>query len=105
MFGSGATILLISSKETNDILKIVESFEEPGLLIKGVKQTIKNKVKEQEGGFIGMLLGTLTLFRMDRGGQKASPYQFFRCNLIPTNIGISPKSFLTFSFNPFATLL
>ena len=76
MFGSGATILIISSKETNDILKIVESFEEPGLLIKGVKQTIKNKVKEQEGGFTGMLLGTLTLFRMDRGGKKPPPTSF-----------------------------
>ena len=27
-------------------------------LIKGVSKTIKNEVKEQKGGFLGMLLGT-----------------------------------------------
>ena len=29
------------------------------LLIKGVTQTIENETKEQRGGFLGMLLGTL----------------------------------------------
>ena len=43
----------------NDIIKIVKSFEESGLLIKGVSKTIKNEAKEQKGGFLGMLLGTL----------------------------------------------
>ena len=104
MFGSGATILIISSKETNDILKIVESFEEPGLLIKGVKQTIKNSKRTRRRIYRNVIRHFNTI-QDGQGGQKASPYQFFRCNLIPTNIGISPKSFLTFSFNPFATLL
>ena len=40
-------------------MKIVKSLEESGLLIKGVIQTIKNEAKEQKGGFLGMLLGTL----------------------------------------------
>ena len=30
-----------------------------GLLIKGVNETIKNEAKEQKGGILGMLLGTL----------------------------------------------
>ena len=30
-----------------------------GLLIKGVSQTMKSEPKEQKGGFLGMLLGTL----------------------------------------------
>ena len=40
-------------------MKIVNSFEECGLLIKGVRKTIKNESKEQKGGFLKMLLGTL----------------------------------------------
>ena len=39
--------------------KIVKSLEESGLLIKGVSETIKNEAKEEKGGFLGMLLGTL----------------------------------------------
>ena len=37
----------------------LKSLEEPGLLIKGVSQTIKNEVNKQKGGFLSMLLGTL----------------------------------------------
>ena len=43
----------------NDILKIVKSLEESGLLIKGVSETLKNEAKEQKGRFFGMLLRTL----------------------------------------------
>ena len=43
----------------NDVIKIIKSLEESGLLIKGVSETIKNEAKEQKGGFLGMLLGTL----------------------------------------------
>ena len=67
MFGSGTrlldvakqTTLMISNKEMNDIMKIVKSLEESSLLIKSVGETIKNKVKEQKGGFLAMLLYTL----------------------------------------------
>ena len=59
MFGSGVTTLIISNEEMNDITKIVESLKESGLLIKDVSETIKNEAKEQKGGFLGMLLGTL----------------------------------------------
>ena len=40
-------------------MKIVKSLEESGLLIKGISETIKNDAKEQKGGFLPMLLGTL----------------------------------------------
>ena len=53
------TTLIISNEEMNDIMKIVKSLEESGLLIKGVSETIKNEAKEQKGGFVEMLLGTL----------------------------------------------
>ena len=43
----------------DDIMKIVKSLEHSGLLIKGVSETIKSEAKEQKGGFVGMLLGTL----------------------------------------------
>ena len=59
MFGSGTTTLIISNEKINDIMKIVTSFEESGLLIKDVSETIKNKAKEQKGGFLIMLLGAL----------------------------------------------
>ena len=41
------------------IMKIVKSLEAFGLLIKGVSEAIQNKAKEQKGGFLCMLLGTL----------------------------------------------
>ena len=43
----------------NDIMKIVESLEESDLLIKSVREIIKNEAKEQKGGFLNMLLGAL----------------------------------------------
>ena len=42
-----------------DIIKIVKSLEDSGLLLKGVTETVQNEVKEQKGGFLSMLLGTL----------------------------------------------
>ena len=43
----------------DDILKIVKSLEDSGVLLKGVSETIQNEAKEQRGGFLNMLLGTL----------------------------------------------
>ena len=59
VFGSGTTTLIISNDEMNDILKIVKSLENSGLLLKGVSETIQHEAKEQRGGFLSMLLGTL----------------------------------------------
>ena len=51
--------LTISNDEIEDIIKIVISLEDSGLLLKGVTETVQNEVKEQKGGFLSMLLGTL----------------------------------------------
>ena len=74
MFGSGCPPMLASrpsdlapctatllflNEEMSNIMKIVKSLEEFGLLIKGVSQAIKNEVKEQKQGFARILLGTL----------------------------------------------
>ena len=57
--GSGTTTLIISNEEMNDIIKIVQALEDSNILPKGVTKTIKNETKEQKGGFLTMLLGTL----------------------------------------------
>ena len=59
ILGSGNTTLIISNDEIHDIIKIVRSLEDSGLLLKGVTETVQNKVKEQKGGFLSALLGTL----------------------------------------------
>ena len=43
-----------------DIIAIVESLEDSGLLPEGVSETIQNKAKEQKSGFISMLLASLS---------------------------------------------
>ena len=53
------TTLIISNNELDDIIKIVKSLEDSGLLLEGVTKTVQNEVKEQKGGFLSMLLGTL----------------------------------------------
>ena len=58
ILGSGTT-LIISNEEMDDIMKMVQSLKESGLLIKGFSETIKNEAKEQKDGFLIMFLGTL----------------------------------------------
>ena len=50
--------LIISNKEMNDRMKIVEALEDSNILLKGVTKTIKTETKEQKEGFLSMLLGT-----------------------------------------------
>ena len=40
------------------MIKIVKSFEDSGLLLKGAAETVQNEVKEQKG-FLSMLVSTL----------------------------------------------
>ena len=51
--------LNIEQEDINDIIKIIEALENSGILLKGVTKTIENETKEQRGGFLSMLLGTL----------------------------------------------
>ena len=53
------TRLVISNKDMEDLIKIVKSLKDSGLLLKGVTESVQNEVKEQKGGFLSMLLGTL----------------------------------------------
>ena len=57
--GHNNTTLIISNDEMDDILKIVKSLENSGVLLKGVIETIQHEAKEERGGFLSMLLGTL----------------------------------------------
>ena len=50
--------LVISNEDMGDIIKIIKSLENSGVLIDGVSETVKLEIKRQEGWFIGMLLGT-----------------------------------------------
>ena len=50
VFGSGMTTLIISNEEMNDIIRIIKSLEESGLLI-GVSKTIK-KMMQKKGYFL-----------------------------------------------------
>ena len=56
-----------------DLMKIVKSLEESGLLIKGIIETVKNEKKKQKGWLLLMLLGTLAaslLGSVLRAGQE-----------------------------------
>ena len=59
ILGSGNTTLIISNNEIEGIIEIVKSLEDSGFLLKGVTETVQNEVKEQKGGFVSTLLGTL----------------------------------------------
>ena len=56
--GSGTAALIICNEETEDIVKIVKSLEEWGLLKKEINETIKNEAKEQIYRFLSILLQT-----------------------------------------------
>ena len=49
----------LANDEMEDILKIVKSLEDSGILLKGVGERIKDDAKEQKGGFLSILLDTL----------------------------------------------
>ena len=54
------TTSIISNEETDNIMKIIKSLEESGLLLKCVRETIKNETKDQRRGFLCILLDTLS---------------------------------------------
>ena len=43
----------------NDIIKIIKSLEDSGVLIDGVTESVKDKIKKQKSGFLGALLAPL----------------------------------------------
>ena len=61
------TTLITSNNEMVDIIKIVKSLEDSGLLLKRITETVQNEVKEQKGGFLSTLLGTLGASLLGKG--------------------------------------
>ena len=59
ILGSGNTTLIISNKDMEDLIKIVKSLEDSGLLLEGFTESVQSEVEEQKGGFLSTLLGTL----------------------------------------------
>ena len=57
ILGSGTITRIISKEEMEDITKIIKSLEDSDLLLK--TETIQNKAKEKNGGFLDMLLAKL----------------------------------------------
>ena len=59
IYASGAAALITSNEEIEDIIKMVKSLDESGLLMKVISETTKNEAKEPKGRFLTMLLWTL----------------------------------------------
>ena len=51
-------ILFISNEDMNEIIKIIKSSEDSGILFDGVTEAVKHEIKK-EGGFLGALLASL----------------------------------------------
>ena len=89
---SGITTLISSNEEMEDIIKIDKSLEESGLLIKGFNEIIKNETKEQKGGFLSILLGTLAA-RLFGNALKVKPEEQEKTHLEQARIFNVPSSF------------
>ena len=59
ILGSGTTTLIISNYEMENIIKIIKSLKDPGLLLKVVSEAIQNEAKEQKEWFLSILLDKL----------------------------------------------
>ena len=94
MLGSGTTTLIISNNEMNDVIKIVKSLENSGVLLKGISKTIQHEAKEQIGGFLSMLLGTL-------GASLLGNLLTGRKGIIRAGEVIKKKSNVLIPFHPF----
>ena len=95
MYGSGNAALIISDNDMNDLIKIVTALEEHDILLKGTSKTIKNETKEQKGGFLSMLLGTLAASLLGNllsgKGMYRTGYGMYR-----TGYGLKKKSLTPF---------
>ena len=61
ILGSGNhTTLIFSNDDMQDLLKIIKSLEDSGLLLDGITETVKNEVKEQKGDFLSNLLSVVS---------------------------------------------
>ena len=74
ILGSGnnnnTTTLTISNNEIEDIIKIVKSLENSGLLLKSITETVQNEIKEQKEGFLVIRYITCKFNRKYLRGQR-----------------------------------
>ena len=63
-------LLVISNEDTDYIIKIIKSLENSIVLIDGVNQTVKYKIKKQENGFPGTLENMLIRKGVMRAGKE-----------------------------------
>ena len=85
--GHNAT-LIISNDEMKDVLEIVKSLENFGLLLDGMSETIKNEAKEQKGELFSMLLSTLGASRL---GNKLAGKRVIRAGEGRSRVGYGSK--------------
>ena len=52
-------ILIISNEDMDDVIRIIKSLENWGVLSYGVGDAVKHEIKKQRDRFLGMLSGTL----------------------------------------------
>ena len=69
-----------------EIIKIVKSLEELGLLIKGISETIKNEPKERNGGFLPMLLRTLAASNLSNLKSKVDKLDIRKLEITPADL-------------------
>ena len=55
--GSVTTTLIISNKEMNDIMKIVQGYEDSNILLREVTRTIKNETKKTNRRIFNYVFG------------------------------------------------
>ena len=51
--------LFILGEDIDDIIKIVKPLEKSRLLIDGANETVKNRIKKQEGEFLGTIMAPM----------------------------------------------
>ena len=87
--GHNNTITLIIPNNEMEDIKIIQVLEDSGLLLKGVTETVQNKVKEQKRGFLSMLLGTLHASLLGnmlpgKGINRAESWRIFKKKFVKT---------------------
>ena len=101
---SETIVLVISNGEMGDIMRMVKLIEKSGLLIKAISKAIKNKAKEQKGGFLQMLLGTLSAGTLGKSFAKKEvirPSQVLAKSSKGPNVWDLPEIFRILSGNQY----
>ena len=87
--GKGFT-LFISNEDMDDIIKIVKSLEDSGLLIDGAIETVKHEIKKQEGGFLRAMMTPMAASL--KAPMASSLMQFVASSLINAITGRGVRS-------------